>query len=290
MVASMTGYGQGKKESGAFSITIEVKTVNHRFIEYFLRMPKQFLKLEDKIKKTLGQYVKRGRIEVYATVEGRGVNQRRVSVDWELLDEYYHSLSQVKEKYHLASELSMRDLVKEELISIVEVDEGSEEVERIILEAANEAAKSLREMRLAEGLELEKDLRRQLDLLSVCINRLYEMAPSVVNQYEERLKKRMEEFSSGKIDESRLITEVAIFADKADINEELTRLTSHRNQFAHALDLNEPIGRKLDFMIQEMNREVNTIGSKANHSSIASEVVEMKGLLEKMKEQVQNIE
>ncbi|WP_307474681.1 YicC/YloC family endoribonuclease [Cytobacillus purgationiresistens] len=290
MVASMTGYGQGKKENKYFSITIEVKTVNHRFTEYFLRMPKQFLKLEDQIKKKLGQYIKRGRIEVYATIEGRGMNRRKVSIDWELLEEYYQSITQVKKKYQLNSEPAIQDFLRDDLISIIEVEEGSEEIDQIILSAVAEAAEKLKNMRLDEGLELEKDLRHQLDLLGSCTKRLYELADAVVNQYEDRLKKRMQEYSSGMIDESRIITEVAIFADKADINEELTRLTSHRNQFAKALDLQEPVGRKLDFMIQEMNREVNTIGSKANNSTIASEVVEMKGLLEKMKEQVQNIE
>ncbi|MDM5207232.1 YicC/YloC family endoribonuclease [Cytobacillus kochii] len=290
MVVSMTGYGQGKRQTDTFSITIEVKTVNHRFTEYFLRIPKQFLKLEDKIKKTLNQYIKRGRIEVYATIEQTGSKQKKIRVDWDLLDEFYRSMTEVKEKYKLSSEPGLKDLLNEDVFAIVEVDEEDEWLDELILEATNEAGKELQMMRLAEGKELEKDLFKQLGLLTECLNRLYDLAPNVVKQYEDRLRKRMEEYADGHIDESRIITEVAIFADKADINEELTRLASHRNQFQLTLSLEDAIGRKLDFMIQEMNREVNTIGSKANDSTIAGEVVEMKGLLEKMKEQVQNIE
>ncbi|WP_461610414.1 YicC/YloC family endoribonuclease [Cytobacillus kochii] len=290
MVASMTGYGQGKRQTDTFSITIEVKTVNHRFTEYFLRIPKQFLKLEDKIKKTLNQYIKRGRIEVYATIEQTGSKQKKIRVDWDLLDEFYRSMTEVKEKYKLSSEPGLKDLLNEDVFAIVEVDEEDEWLDELILEATNEAGKELQMMRLAEGKELEKDLFKQLGLLTECLNRLYDLAPNVVKQYEDRLRKRMEEYADGHIDESRIITEVAIFADKADVNEELTRLASHRNQFQLTLSLEDAIGRKLDFMIQEMNREVNTIGSKANDSTIAGEVVEMKGLLEKMKEQVQNIE
>ncbi len=286
----MTGYGQGKRQTDTFSITIEVKTVNHRFTEYFLRIPKQFLKLEDKIKKTLNQYIKRGRIEVYATIEQTGSKQKKIRVDWDLLDEFYRSMTEVKEKYKLSSEPGLKDLLNEDVFAIVEVDEEDEWLDELILEATNEAGKELQMMRLAEGKELEKDLFKQLGLLTECLNRLYDLAPNVVKQYEDRLRKRMEEYADGHIDESRIITEVAIFADKADINEELTRLASHRNQFQLTLSLEDAIGRKLDFMIQEMNREVNTIGSKANDSTIAGEVVEMKGLLEKMKEQVQNIE
>lgn len=286
----MTGYGQGKRQTDTFSITIEVKTVNHRFTEYFLRIPKQFLKLEDKIKKTLNQYIKRGRIEVYATIEQTGSKQKKIRVDWDLLDEFYRSMTEVKEKYKLSSEPGLKDLLNEDVFAIVEVDEEDEWLDELILEATNEAGKELQMMRLAEGKELEKDLIKQLGLLTECLNRLYDLAPNVVQQYEDRLRKRMEEYADGHIDESRIITEVAIFADKADINEELTRLASHRNQFQLTLSLEDAIGRKLDFMIQEMNREVNTIGSKANDSTIAGEVVEMKGLLEKMKEQVQNIE
>lgn len=158
MVVSMTGYGQGKRQTDTFSITIEVKTVNHRFTEYFLRIPKQFLKLEDKIKKTLNQYIKRGRIEVYATIEQTGSKQKKIRVDWDLLDEFYRSMTEVKEKYKLSSEPGLKDLLNEDVFAIVEVDEEDEWLDELILEATNEAGKELQMMRLAEGKELEKDL------------------------------------------------------------------------------------------------------------------------------------
>lgn len=290
MVVSMTGYGRSKKESNQFTVSIEIKTVNHRFSEFNLRMPRQLLKMEDKIKKTLAEHIQRGRIEVFVTISGEGIVNRNVNVDWELLDEYYQNISAIKKKYSIQNGITLLDVLRQELISIEEREAGNEELDQIVLSTVEEACQNLKQMRLMEGKELEKDLNNHLNLLSMRISQVRELSPKVVHQYQERLTKRMQEFVSGQLDETRILTEVAIFADKADINEELTRLQSHIIQFEKTLCLNEPIGRKLDFLIQEMNREVNTIGSKSNDSSIAGEVVEMKCLLEKMKEQVQNIE
>lgn len=290
MAVSMTGFGRSKLDSGTFSVLVEVKTVNHRFAEYQFRMPKQLLYMEDKLKKKIGEYIQRGRIEVYVTLEGIGLLNRHVKIDWPLLDEYYGYIMKMKEKYAIGNELTIQDLIREELITFEEKEAGNEEIEKVILTAIEQAAIQLKQMRMLEGAELEKDVSYHLQRLNDRVSELKAYAPNVVQQYQERLTKRMTEFLHGQLDDTRILTEVAIFADKADINEELTRLFSHINQFAKTLQMNEPIGRKLDFLLQEMNREVNTIGSKANDSSIASEVVEMKSLLEKMKEQVQNIE
>lgn len=290
MAVSMTGFGRCKLDSGSFSVLVEVKTVNHRFSEYQIRMPRQLLYLEDKMKKKISEYIQRGRIEVHVTLEGIGLLNRHVKIDWSLLDEYFQNIMKMKEKYAISNELTIQDLLRNELITIEEKETGIEEFERVILTAVEEASIQMKQMRVVEGAELEKDVSYHLQHLSDRVSNLKAYAPNVIQQFQERLTKRMTEFLHGQLDETRIITEVAIFADKADINEELTRLNSHINQFAKTLQMNEPIGRKLDFLLQEMNREVNTIGSKANDSSIASEVVEMKSLLEKMKEQVQNIE
>jgi uncharacterized protein (TIGR00255 family) len=291
MVKSMTGFGRSQKESNDFSLTVEIKTVNHRFCEYHIRMPRQLLKVEDKIKKQLTEYIHRGRVEVFVTLGGNGLVHRKVNIDWSLLDEYFQYIVKVKEKYNIPNDITIQDLLqREEWLQIDEVDAGNEELEKLVGLAVKEAANQLLAMRVSEGKELENDIRKQLITLEGTSERVKLLSPLVVSQYTERLTKRMNEFVTGALDEQRLITEVAIFADKVDINEELTRLQSHIRQFEETLLNPEPIGRKLDFLLQEMNREVNTIGSKVNDSRIAQEVVDMKSLLEKVKEQVQNIE
>jgi uncharacterized protein (TIGR00255 family) len=291
MVTSMTGFGRSKKETDSFFVSVEVKTVNHRFSEFYIRMPRQFNQIEDKIKKKLSSSIHRGRIEVYVIVEGEGMVQRKVLVDWDLLDHYVKSIEKIQQKYVLEHGLSLRDLLSnEDIIHIEETETGNEDLERIVLEAVEEAMLSVKQMRDTEGYALGKDVSSRLQRFQEIVIDLEKMAPTVVNMYRERLSKRIHEFVGAQVDEARILTEVAIFADKADINEELTRLNSHIKQFEKILTLQDPIGRKLDFLLQEMNREVNTIGSKANDSEIAKEVVEMKSILEKMKEQVQNIE
>lgn len=291
MVMSMTGFGRSKKSTDFFSLSVEIKTVNHRFSEFYIRMPRQFNKIEDKIKKKLSSLIHRGRIEVFVTVEGEGIVNRTVLVDWNLLDHYVQTIAAIKQKYDFDTGLTLQDLLgREDIIHIEEEEAGDEKLEKIFLEAVEEAAASVIQMRQTEGSALEKDISTHLHFFQDLVSRVIEIAPSVVQIYREKLMKKIREFVDGQVDEGRMLTEVAIFADKADINEELTRLNSHIKQFERILTLNEPIGRKLDFLLQEMNREVNTIGSKANDSEIASIVVEMKSILEKMKEQVQNIE
>ncbi|MFD2443464.1 YicC/YloC family endoribonuclease [Bacillus sp. CGMCC 1.16607] len=291
MVKSMTGFGRSQKESNDFSVTVEMKTVNHRFCEYHIRMPRQLLRIEEKIKKQISEYVQRGRVEVFITLEGNSAVHRKVSIDWSLLDEYYQYIIKIKEKYELHEDISIHDLLqREEWLQIDEVESGNDELEELVLKGVEEAANQLLGMRIVEGNELEIDIKKQLSILENTIEQVKQLSPLVVQQYKERLEKRIKEFISGSMDEHRFITEVAIFADKVDINEELTRLNSHIRQFEVTLLLNEPIGRKLDFLLQEMNREVNTIGSKANDAKIAKEVIEMKSFLEKLKEQIQNIE
>ncbi|MDQ0198539.1 uncharacterized protein (TIGR00255 family) [Neobacillus ginsengisoli] len=291
MVISMTGFGRSRVESDSFSVNVEVKTVNHRFCEINIRMPRQLLKIEDKIKKKLNQQIRRGRVEVYVSIEGEGAVTRKVHVDWKLIEEYYQFIKQAHEKYELEGKVSLQDLLnRSELLHIEESEVGNETLENLVLTATEQAVNLLKQMRIAEGEELKKDLLASLSQIETNVTELQNYAPLVVQLYKERITKRMQEFVNGMIDESRILTEVAVFADKADINEEITRLRSHIQQFIQTLNENEPIGRKLDFLVQEMNREANTIGSKANDSNIAKKVVEIKSLLEKLKEQVQNIE
>jgi uncharacterized protein (TIGR00255 family) len=287
----MTGFGRSRIASASFSVNVEVKTVNHRFSEMNIRMPRHLLSVEDKIKKKLSEHLRRGRAEVYIMIEGEGAVTRKIQVDWKLLEEYYLFIKQARDRFNIEGNVLLQDLLtRNEFLHIEENDAGNEELETLVLRAAEEAVLLCKQMRVTEGEELRKDLLTSLGLLDINIDELKEYAPQVVSAYKERLMKRMEEFVQGQFDESRVLTEVAIFADKIDINEELTRLKSHIQQFTQTLNELEPIGRKLDFLVQEMNREANTIGSKANDSRITKKVVEIKSLLEKLKEQVQNIE
>ncbi|SNX73525.1 uncharacterized protein (TIGR00255 family) [Bacillus oleivorans] len=292
MIKSMTGFGSSTKESESFQVTVELKAVNHRFCEINLRIPRSFLHIEDQMKKRIQGFIHRGRIEGFINIEGEGLIAKTLKVDWTLLDQYVHALHQVKNQYSIPEEVSLSHVLKQEgILQLQETEDHSlKEVEEMLLLCADEAAQALLSMRRREGGELKKVLIQYIDELKRSFKNLEQLAPKVVQHYKERLEKKVKELYTGPVDENRLLQEVVIFSDKADISEEITRLMSHCGQFLQSLELNEPVGRKLDFLIQEMNREVNTIGSKANDQQIAQNVVELKSILEKMREQVQNIE
>ena len=291
MVVSMTGYGRGFSESEKLRIQVEVRTVNHRFCEFQIRMPRQLQMLEEKIKKKLTTYIRRGRVEVFVTIEGEGLLHKKVEVDWNLVDQYMSSLDAITFKYQMHPNNLLQTISSLEGVFLIQEQQAdTTDVEILLMQAVEKAGEQLKDMRIVEGLVLKNDIKSQLDKLLVLVESLKEYAPLIIEQYRTRLQQRMMEYTSGVVDETRLLNEVAIFTDKADINEELTRLNSHISQFGMIVEAEEAIGRKLDFLVQEMNREVNTIGSKANDAKIAMLVVEMKSLLEKIKEQVQNIE
>lgn len=291
MVQSMTGFGRASGHIHSCLFTVEMKSVNHRFLDIQLKMPKQLTNMEDKIKKLISKSISRGRIEVYLNIEGEFLTTKSIQVDWSLLDQYISSLQQINKRFSLNDHLSLHHILAlDGAIDIQEEAISSHTYENGILELVSEAVKELSTMRNVEGEQLVADLNQRLASLSQINHQLEKLAPIVVENYRERITKRVSEFVSGKIDENRILTEVALFADRADINEEITRIHSHIHQFIDTLTSNEPIGRKLDFLVQELNREANTIGSKANDSEIAKNVVELKSIIEKLKEQVQNIE
>ncbi|WP_312095249.1 YicC/YloC family endoribonuclease [Niallia sp.] len=291
MIKSMTGFGRATKQYHHTTLHIEIKSVNHRFSDQIIRMPKQFLYLEDQIKKIISNYLHRGRVEVFVTLEDEEKKGQEIIVDWPLLDQYYQLFHQLKDKYSIKEPISLRDLLnQEECFQVAERELDMEELSEVLLATVEEAVVQLNNMRIIEGLELYKDLENNLKQTEGWVKQLQSLAPEVIKQYREKLKTRIESYLPEPIDEARLITEVAIFADKADINEELVRLHSHIRQFYQIMEEKSQIGRKLDFLLQEMNREINTIGSKANSADIGTIVVEMKSCLEKMKEQIQNIE
>jgi uncharacterized protein (TIGR00255 family) len=291
MVVSMTGFGRSKIDSGLHTITVEMKSVNHRFHECTIRLPRQLMKLEDKIKKQVSGFIKRGKVDIFITITGEGLVHRNLHIDWKLIRDYYQLVHEINDHFSLKGEIELNQLLsREEFITIDELEEENVELDRLVLQAVAQAANELKDMRMKEGEALKEDFLTHLNHFKQKVSELNSFAPHVVTQYREKLRKKMMEYSDGAIDDTRLLNEVAIMADKSDITEELTRLNSHILYFLSALNSGEPVGRKLDFMIQEMNREVNTIGSKANDSRITALVVELKSTLEKLREQVQNVE
>lgn len=291
MVVSMTGFGRASGQINSCFLTVELKSVNHRFLEISVKMPKQFMWLEDKIKKLISQYVSRGRIEVYVNIEGESLVDKSINIDWVLLTQFVDSLKQIKARFSLNDEISLDHILSlGEGLDIKEEPKSNVDIENVLLHTVKSALQKLTEMRKTEGEQLALDLKQRLVAMTNITVDLESTAPSIIEQYREKLQKRVSEYVSGIIDENRILTEVALFADKADISEELTRIHSHIHQFGESLQANGPIGRKLDFIVQELNREVNTIGSKANDSQIAKNVVELKSIIEKLREQVQNIE
>ncbi|AST92110.1 YicC/YloC family endoribonuclease [Sutcliffiella cohnii] len=291
MVKSMTGYGSAFLQTDTYTITVEMKSVNHRFCEINMRMPKQLLSLEEKMKRVINMLIHRGRVEVFITIDGIGLSSRKLEVDWDLLRDYIKKTEEIKSSSNIQGSITISDVLQLDNVLIVnEVEDYQSELETQLLQLVETATRKLIEMRTSEGETIKTDLLNQVKEVEQTSLQLMEYAPNVILTYKERLEKRMKDWVQGSVDEQRIATEVAIFADRSDINEELQRIQSHVHQFQRTLETDGPIGRKLDFIIQELNRETNTIGSKSNDAKISNTVINMKACLEKMKEQVQNIE
>jgi uncharacterized protein (TIGR00255 family) len=293
MLKSMTGYGRAEATENGYRILVEMKAVNHRYAEVMVRMPRDFLLFEDEIKKIILERVSRGRLDCYITIEKTAEQGRTVIIDEELAVKIKAASDSLAERLGYREKLSLAELLRQpEVVTIKQDEEDPQQLESVLLRLAAEAVDDLIVMRQAEGERLAEDVRSRIARLREITEAVTARSPLVVSEYRERLEKRLREALEGRsfVDEARLLTEVALFADRASIVEELVRLKSHCEQFEEMLHKHEPIGRKLDFLVQEMNREVNTIGSKANDLQIAQHVVDMKALLEQIREQIQNVE
>ncbi|GAB7388076.1 YicC family protein [Bacillaceae bacterium] len=293
MVKSMTGYGRCEYEEQGIVYLVEIRSVNHRFCEIIVRMPREWQVLEDEVKKRIQEHVKRGRVDVHIAIEARERPKRRLEVDWNLLRAYLDVIQQLRAELKVGGEISVQQLIQ--LPDVIVEKEEAMDVARYapgLLTAVDRAVQELLAMREKEGSALRQDLRGRVRHIESLIDDVAQKAPLVAREYRERLWQRVREWleNKGELDEARLMAEVAIFADKANIEEELIRLRSHCRQFVEILDVRDPVGRKLDFLVQEMNREMNTIGAKANNLFISQKVIDMKSELEKVKEQVQNVE
>ncbi|GGB29679.1 YicC family protein [Virgibacillus dakarensis] len=293
MVRSMTGYGRDVVHIGKTTVTVEIKSVNHRFLDFNIKIPHTLLLLEEKIKEIVRSFFNRGRIELYISVDGEGFAQNILETDWKLLDQYMGQLQQVKERYQLTGEIPMSTLLSiPELFSVRQTAEQSELELDMVIKSIEAACVQVKQMRENEGEKLLTDIVARMNIIRELVSSLKTRREHVIDEYRERISARIEDHLDGAmdIDKSRLYQEIALLAEKGDITEEITRLGSHIDQFFTTIEKDGQVGRRLDFILQEMHRETNTIGSKSTDPKISEWVVSIKSELEKMKEQVQNIE
>lgn len=300
MLKSMTGFGRGEYEDEQFSFVIEMKTVNHRYNEVAIRLPRFLNVVEDRIRKTILKTVSRGRVDVFITADYSNADNCRVKVDKALAKAYHNALQEVG----AAAELLTANLQPQaELLylarcpEVISTKEGYFDVETLwphMEQALSQALANLVAMRETEGKNILGDLEQRSDLIAEKLALVEERAPMVVTEYQARLSERVNELLKGYteqiVEPERLLQEVAIFADRVNITEEIVRLKSHIMQFRKMIESDQPVGRKMDFLVQEFNREANTIASKSNDFTITQIVVEIKAEIEKIREQIQNIE
>ncbi|WP_103895750.1 YicC/YloC family endoribonuclease [Caloramator fervidus] len=292
MIKSMTGYGRGEVEENNRKFVIELKSVNNRYLDVNIRLPKQLLALEDNIRKYISSKISRGKVDVFINQEKFADNDIKISLDEKVAQYYYNVFMQLKEKFNLSEEIGLSLFTKFSDIIIVEKNEEDyESIWETMKKALDQALSVFIDMRIREGLKLKQDILEKCNIISQKVDEIERRSPMVVEEYKEKIRERISEFLKDvEVDETRLLNEVAFFADKVNINEEIIRLKSHIEQLKNTLESEEAVGRKLDFLLQEMNRETNTIGSKANDLVISNLVIDIKSELEKIREQIQNIE
>lgn len=292
MVCSMTGYGRAEVLSSGLNITVELKSVNSRYFEFNCRLPRGYMFLEDKLKSYLQSRISRGKIEMFVSIETENGSDIRVELNRGYLDSYFSALKDMSEIYGIKNKVTTADLIGNNDAFVISRDRIDEKaVSEAVLSAAAEAVDNFIDMRKTEGAKLTEDVKSRVSTILEKVAFIEEKSPETVAAYRERLEGKIKELlGSGQFDEARIITETAVYADKVAVAEETVRLRSHMQQLTDLLDGTEAIGRKLDFIVQEMNRETNTIGSKAQDLEIAQTVVDIKAEIEKIREQIQNIE
>ncbi len=288
----MTGFGAGQARIESEELAVEVRSWNHKFCEVKVRLPRELGPLEAGITKAVKNRIARGSVEVFVKRQGADEAMGAPTVDLELAREYFVALTSLASELRLSGEVQVQDIAAQPgVIRLEERQIDLTQAAEAAHSALSEALGKLAEMREAEGEAIEEDLRGRLDALQSLANEIKAIAPQVVAQYQQRLSERLAELARGvSIDPQRLAQEVAFYAERSDIAEEVTRLFSHLDQFRNLARSAEPSGRRMEFLVQEMNREVNTTGSKSQHPEISSRVVAMKAELERIREQVQNVE
>ena len=290
---SMTGYGKATVTRDNAELTIELKSVNHRFLDVSTKIPRAFIAYEDVIRNGLSKGVSRGHIDVFLNYTLVGDTDKLVTVDMALAKGYVDAAQQLKEAFpDLHLDFNVNALMRSnEVLTLKQAEEDEKVLREMVVEAVDKAVQKLNAMREIEGNALRTDLLAKIDNVERLLEQVKKHAPAVAEQYREKLRARVTEALSGvELDESKLANEVCFFVDKSCIDEEITRLTSHIARAREILELNEPVGRKLDFLVQEFNRETNTICSKSSYLDLTNVALEMKNEIEKIREQIQNLE
>lgn len=293
MVKSMTGFGKSTLSKEKREYQMEIKSVNHRYLDITIKMPKTLSYLEDEIKKEISSKIKRGKVDVYITYENGSQEGRNITINKELAKLYINQLKELAQEEQISDKIEVMEIAKLPDILSIKVDEEDEKIKQEVIELTQEATDKISQMRKTEGEKIAQDLLERINKIESKIIEISKKSTGLIGEYVVKLEKRIKEIlKTEDVDKSRLAQEVVIYADKCSIEEEITRLKSHIFQFRNLITSNneEPIGKKIDFLIQEMNRETNTIGSKANNLEIVNGVIEIKTQLEDIREQVQNIE
>ena len=292
MVKSMTGYGRAREMRNGRDITVEVRSVNNRYLDCTVKMPRAYIFAEDRMKARVQQAISRGKVDVFVTIDASAADEAVVAVNEPLARGYYEALTRLKTMFSLPGEVTPEVLAKfPDVLAVTKAEEDVEAIAADICAVLDDALAAYNDMRAVEGEKLAADVAGRVTTIETVVGKVEERSPQTVAAYRQRLETKMQEvLQSTTIDESRILTEAAIFADKIAVDEETVRLRSHIAQLRAILASDEPVGRKLDFLIQEVNRECNTIGSKCNDLTIAQDVVNMKAEVEKIREQVQNME
>ena len=288
----MTGYGRNEAVINGKKITCEIKSVNHRYSDYTVKVPRYYGFMEDRVRTYVSGFISRGKVDVYVAVESYDETDREIKLNTGLAKSYIDALCTLRDTFGLKDDITVSHVARYSDIFITErAEEDEEELWSAVLSVMQPMMEQFLSMREREGARIEKDLCQRVEYMKTLCEKIDKRSPETVKEYSDRLYAKIKEVLEDRaVDEARVLTEVAIFADKVAVNEEIVRLESHFKEFYNIISKNEPAGRKLDFLIQEINREVNTTGSKCNDIEIARLVVELKGEIEKLREQIQNIE
>ena len=292
MVKSMTGFGRAVKELDGYIISVELKSVNHRYFEFSSRCPRQYGFIDEKIKSFVNSRVARGKVECYVSIEALNTESADVAVNNTLASAYVKALKEIAETYELKEDFGASTISRfPDVLVVRKAEEDEEKIWSMVKSVAEEAVDKFVEMRTAEGVKMYDDVYSRTELILDCVSFIEERSPQTVREYNDKLVERVHEILGDvSLDEGRILQEVAVYADKVAVAEETVRLRSHIEQLRSFLKSDEAVGRKMDFLVQEINRETNTIGSKCSDVEIARKVVDMKAEIEKIREQIQNIE
>ena len=289
---SMTGYGRAKIENDTREYIVEVKSVNHKYLDINIKLPKTLFCIEDKIRKVISNKISRGKIDVFVTYINYGIEGKTILINKDITKMYIKEIEEIETENNIASGIRATEISKfPEVLNVIVDEEDEEKIWLELNKCLEKALDNFIEMRTTEGEKIKEDLKQRLDEIDENINEIFKNSTGLVEEYVVKLEERIKELlKTEEIDKTRIAQEVVIYADKCSVQEEVTRLKSHIGQFRNLINTDQAVGKKLDFLIQEMNRETNTIGSKANNLEITNNVIDIKTELENIREQIQNIE